>query len=63
MTIQDINKRRMVGDRQRVIDMSGLHRRTVDEVLYGKVKPTSRRAIEVIEWFEKYYTALDSINQ
>ncbi|MBN1116346.1 MAG: hypothetical protein JXA77_04025 [Bacteroidales bacterium] len=62
MTIQQINERRKVGDLQRVKEMSGIHRRTVDDVIYGKTKPTSKKAKEVIKWFEKYYAAIDSIN-
>ncbi len=61
MTIQEINERRHDGDMLNIHKLSGIPKRSIQNVVYGKVRPTSRRSKEVIAWFEKFYTAIDNL--
>jgi hypothetical protein len=61
MTIEDINKKRKEGDIQRVVELSKIPRSTIESVLYGRRKSTTKRGKEVAAWFSNFLECREQV--
>jgi hypothetical protein len=54
MTIKQINEKRMHGDIATVSKMSGIPRRTIEDILREKRSEDTKRGRAVIAWFSNF---------
>jgi hypothetical protein len=62
MTVEQINEKRKTGDIQRVAELSGISRKTIEAVIYGRRKPDTKKGKEVIQWFSNFIECRDAVS-